>query len=178
MQVLGRSPISEPHSKGHRLSNRTTSTQTPSHTGSTGTPSTPKSTNNTSACQYSRRIRLGTMSSTARPHSTKEGTLASSFSHLLAHPSVCTWTPHGHHPQGDGRHHTSVGPTRHGIRSLRYHYFRFRLFVCFCLFVCVPFRLLAFDAGAMSHQHIEPKRRGSALAAIRGTNVCIRAYTD
>ena len=30
----------------------------------------------------------------------------------------------------------------------------------------------------MSHQHIEPKRLGSALAAIRDTNVCIREYTD
>jgi hypothetical protein len=51
-------------------------------------------------------------------------------------------------------------------------------FVSFCSFVCLPFRLLVFDAGAMSHQHIEPKRLGSALAAIRDTNVCIRAYTD
>jgi len=30
----------------------------------------------------------------------------------------------------------------------------------------------------MSHQHIEPKRLGMALATIRDTNVCIRKYTD
>jgi hypothetical protein len=35
-----------------------------------------------------------------------------------------------------------------------------------------------FNAGAMSHQHLEPKRLGLALAATRDTNVRIREYTD
>ena len=50
--------------------------------------------------------------------------------------------------------------------------------VRFCFFVRLPFLFVSVRRRRKSHQHFEPKRLGSALAAIRDTNVCIREYTD
>ena len=58
---------------------------------------------------------------------------------------------------------------RYTFITSHYHYLRF---VCLFLFLCLfAFLFAVFNAGVMSHQHLEPKRLGSALAAIRDTNV-------
>ena len=52
---------------------------------------------------------------------------------------------------------------RYTFITLHYHYLRF---VCLFLFLCLfAFLFAVFNAGVMSHQHLEPKRLGSALAA-------------
>ena len=54
--------------------------------------------------------------------------------------------------------------------SSHYHY----RFVCLLLFLCLfaLFCLLVFNAGAMSHQHFEPKGRGQPWQpAVRDTNM-------
>ncbi len=107
----------------------------------------PKSTNDTSACQHSRRMRFGTMTSTTRSNTTKEGTLESTiliFAHTCISMHTSSVPPHRIEHTLTHRHHKEtagiINRSDQHITTYDHHVITtLESFVCFCFFVCLPF---------------------------------------